>query len=242
MLPKLAMCHLRSAVLMLGSLAAVTATLPNTALHAQGLTTAAIHGTVRMADGSDSEGARVVVRSTATGYVLDTEVRRGRFVVQGLEPGGPYTVTIRRIGARPRRWDGIFLTIREPVELHVVLEPSAVPLDSVIVIANAPSPLPCCDGGTATTLSDSLVHRLPSLNRNVYDFLRLVPQISTRIGFAPGGISGGGVGFRLNGFLTNGVPERSLSGSQPPEFAGGRSLPFEAVREYRALLAPFDVR
>jgi hypothetical protein len=202
----------------------------------------AIRGTVQMADGSDPEGARVVVRSIATGFVLDTEVRRGRFLVQGLEAGGPYTITVRRIGALARRWDGVFLTLGEPLELHVVLEPAAVRLDSVIVVAEPPVPLSCCHGGTATTLSDSLVHRLPSLNRNVYDFLRLVPQISTRIGFAPGGISGGGVGFRLNSFLTNGVSERSLAGSQPPEFAGGKSLPFEAVREYQVLLSPFDVR
>src|SRR5262249_30299769 len=43
-------------------------------------------------------------------------------------------------------------------------------------------------------------------------------------------------------FLTNGVPERSLSGSQPPEFAGAKSLPLEAVGEYQVLVAPFDVR
>ena len=202
----------------------------------------AIRGIVQMADGSDPEGARVVVRNTATGFVLDTEVRRGSFLVQGLEAGGPYTIAIRRIGALARRWDGVFLTLGEPLELHVVLDPAAVRLDSVIVVAEQPVPLSCCHGGTATTLSDSLVHRLPSLNRNVYDFLRLVPQISTRIGFAPGGISGGGVGFRLNSFLINGVSERSLAGSQPPEFAGSRSLPFEAVREYQVLLSPFDVR
>ncbi len=195
-----------------------------------------------MADGSDPEGARVVVRSTATGFVLDTEVRRGRFLVQGLEAGGPYTITVRRIGALAQRWDGVFLTLGEPVELDVTLEPAPVQLDSVVVIADTSFALSCCHGGTATTLSDSLVHRLPSLNRDVYDFLRLVPQISTRIGFEPGGISGGGVGFRLNSFLTNGVSERSISGSQPPEFSGGKSLPFEAVRDYQVLLAPFDVR
>ncbi|MGE5231998.1 MAG: hypothetical protein ACM3NS_09670, partial [Deltaproteobacteria bacterium] len=190
----------------------------------------------------DPEGARVVVRSAATGFVLDAEVRGGRFLVEGLEAGGPYTITVRRIGALARQWDGVFLTLGEPLDLQVTLDPAPAPLDSVVVVARGPLPLSCCHGGTATTLSDSLVHRLPSLNRNVYDFLRLVPQISTRIGFAPGGISGGGVGFRLNGFFTNGVSEQSLGGSQPPEFAGGRSLPFEAVRDYQVLLAPFDVR
>ena len=33
-----------------------------------------------------------------------------------------------------------------------------------------------------------------------------------------------------------------MGGNQPIEFAGGRSLPFEAVRDYQVLLAPFDVR
>jgi hypothetical protein len=214
---------------------------PRTELQAQGITTGAIRGTVRMADSTESEGATVLVRSTATGQIVEALVRREQFVVQGLEPGGPYSVTVRRIGAVARRYDGIVLALGEPLALDVVLEPAPVQLDSMVVTPS-PALLSCCDGGTATTLPDSLIHRLPSLNRNVYDFLRLVPQISSRIGFAPGGISGGGVGFRVNGFLTNGVPEQSLGGGQPPEFAGGRSLPFEAVREYRVLLAPFDVR
>jgi hypothetical protein len=54
-------------------------------------------------------------------------------------------------------------------------------------------------------------------------------------------MSGGGVGFRFNNFLIDGVPQRSISGSQPPEFAGGKTLPFEAVAEYQLLVAPFDV-
>jgi hypothetical protein len=195
-----------------------------------------------MTDGSDPEDARVLVRSAATGFQVEATVRRGQFVIQGLEPGGPYSITVRRIGALARRYDGVFLSLGGPLVLEVALDPAAVQLDSVVVVAESPPPLSCCHGGTATTLSDSLIRRLPSLNRNVYDFLRLVPQISGRIGFAPGGISGGGVGFRLNGFLTNGVPERSLGGGQPPEFAGGRSVPFEAVREYQVLIAPFDVR
>jgi hypothetical protein len=229
-------------LLFVGLLAGEAMAFGRSRLYAQGVTTGAVRGTVRLADRSDSEGARVVVRSAATGFTVDVEVRRGRFLIQGLEAGGPYSITVRQIGYLAERWDDVFLRLGEPLELDVTLEPAPVQLDSVVVVAAEPVPLSCCHGGTATTLSDSLIHHLPSLNRDVYDFLRLVPQISTRIGFEPGGISGGGVGFRLNGFLTNGVSERSLSGSQPPEFAGGRSLPFDAVREYQVLLAPFDVR
>jgi hypothetical protein len=209
---------------------------------AQGITTAAIRGTVRIRDGSEPDGARVSVRNSATGFLVEAEVRNGRFLVQGLEVGGPYTITLRRIGARIVRRDIGFLSLGEPYELHLVLEPAPILLDSVTVRAASPFQRSNTDGGTATTISDSLVHHLPSLNRNVYDFVRLAPQISTRVGQGFSGISGGGVGFRLNHFLTNGVPQRSLAGGQPPEFAGAKSLPFEVVGEYQVLLAPFDVR
>ena len=102
-LPKPVWRPLRCPLLVIGGIAAADTTIPDTQLHAQDFTTVAIRGTVQMADGSDPEGARVIVRNTATGFVLDTEVRRGRFLVQGLEPGGPYTIAVRRIGALARR-------------------------------------------------------------------------------------------------------------------------------------------
>lgn len=210
-------------------------------LLAQGVTTTAIRGTVRAVDGTAVDGARVTVVNAATGFVVAGEVRHGRFLVQGLEVGGPYTIAVRRIGFLPQQRDGAFLTLGEPLELQFVLQPVAIPLDPIRVAVH-PFPRANAHGGTATAISDSLLHRLPALNRNLYDFVGLAPQISTKIGFAAGGMSGGGVGFRFNNFLINGVPQRSVPGGQPPEFAGGRSVPFEAVSEYQILLAPFDVR
>jgi hypothetical protein len=232
----------RDLLLVACAVAGLGAARPVMDLHAQSVTTAAIRGTVRMTDGGDPDGGRVSVRSAVSGFVVETEVRRGRFLVQGLEAGGPYTVTIRRIGATAWQLEGIALSPGQTLDLDVLLDRATVQLDSLVVTSAALPSAALGHGGTAATLTDSLVHRLPTLNRDVYDFLRLVPQVSTRIGFPAGGVSGGGVGFRLNHFLTNGVPERSLSGGQPPEFAGGRSLPFEAVREYQVLLAPFDAR
>jgi hypothetical protein len=233
---------LRDALPIALAIAGLGGARPSAWLRAQSVTTAGIRGTVRMSDGSEPDGSRIAVRHTASGVVVEAEVRHGRFLVQGLEVGGPYTVTVRRIGAAVWRLDGTVLSLGQILDLDVVLDPAAVALDSLTVTSAAPPAPALRHGGTAATLTDSLVHHLPTLNRDVYDFLPLVPQVSTRIGLAAGGVSGGGVGFRLDHFLTNGVPERSLSGGQPPEFAGGQSLPFEAVREYQVLLAPFDVR
>lgn len=210
-------------------------------LRAQGVTTATIHGTISATDGSDVDGTEIAVVHTATGFVVEGEVRDGRFYVQGLEVGGPYTVTARRLGFIPQQREQVFLTLGEPLELQFVMQRAAIPLDTLRVTVTTPLLGAHAHGGTATTIHDSLLHRLPTMNRDFYDFVRLVPQISTRISFRSG-LSGGGVGIRFNNFLINGVPERSLGANATRALVGGKSLPLEAVKEYQVLLAPYDVR
>ena len=140
----------------------------------------------------------------------------------------------------PQRRDGIFLTLGEPLELDFALEPVAVRLDEVRIAANAPAMLARSLTGIGKTISDSLLHRLPTLNRDLYDFVRLAPQITTRVGL-PGGLSGGGVNLRFNNYLIDGASERYLTGNSSVS-RGGKSLSIEAVKEYQVLLAPFDVR
>jgi hypothetical protein len=210
-------------------------------LAAQGVTTAAIQGVVRAADGSDVDGARVEVVNDATGFRVDGQVRHGRFLVQGLEIGGPYTLEVERIGLLPQRIGGVFLRLGEPLRVELILEPAPIAVDTLRVLAAAPFPRVNTHGGTATTIPDSLLARLPTLNRNLYDFVRLVPQISTRTGLAAS-MSGGGAGLRFNDFLINGASERTLSGGLTSNQNGGKSVPLEAVREYQVLLAPYDVR
>jgi hypothetical protein len=210
-------------------------------LPAQSVTTAVIQGSIQSVDGVDLDGTEVVVVNATTGFTATARVHQGRFLIPGLEVGGPYVVTVRRLGFRSQERVGLFLTLGEPVELRFVLEPDAIPLDTLRVMVEAPLAAAHSHGGTATTIADSLLHRLPALDRDFYDFLRLVPQISTKVGF-PSGFSGGGVGRLFNNILINGVPERSLAAHATPALFGGTSLPLEAVKEYQVLLAPYDVR
>ena len=213
------------------------------ALGAQGVATAGIRGSVSADDKRNIE-ARVNVRHDATGFSVDVYVSGGRFLIQGLEPGGPYTIVARALGFVPQRRAGVFLALGELSEIHFVLEPVAPRLDTVTVVASErPAYNPAhADGGTGTTISASLLERLPTLNRDLYDFVRLVPQISTKISLASPGLSAGGVGFRFNNYLINGVSERTLSGGVSGAFAGGKSIPLDAVQEYQVLLSPYDVR
>ncbi len=205
------------------------------------MTTATVRGTVRSSDGALVDGARVTIESKATGFSVEVDVRRGRFVVQGLEVGGPYTVIIRKDGHHAEQRDGLFLTLGEPLDLRIDLRSDARPLDTLTVVSSAPRARLSPNAGTATTITDSMLQRLPTLNRDMFDFVRLVPQISTRTGFRTG-FSGGGAGLRYNNFMINGVSERTVYVGGTAAYAGGRSVPFGAVKEYQILLAPYDVR
>ena len=91
-------------------------------------------------------------------------------------------------------------------------------------------------------IDSTMITRLPTLNRDLYDFARLVPQISTKITLSNPGLSAAGTGFRFNNFLINGVTDRTLSGNVSNAFSGLRSIPLDAVREYQVLISPYDIR
>ena len=218
--------------------AALLLTRNSTAV-AQGVT-----GTIR-AEGVESvDGARVRITHSATGFAAEVEARRGRFLIPGLEPGGPYTVTVRRLGFVAQQRERVMLELGQLLELDFVLQLVTVQLDSMRVVASGGSTFGLfhAQGGTATTINELDLHRLPTLNRDLYDFVRLVPQISTKIGVPNAGFSAAGVGLRFNNFLINGASDRTPSTSLSNPSTGAKSVPLEAVQEYQVLVAPYDVR
>ena len=227
---------------MITGIVASTLLLFPAAIAAQAVTTAGIRGCVS-GGGRETIDARVRVSDDATGFAVEARTAGCQFLIQGLEPGGSYTVVARSLGHELQRRERILLTLGETREIDFVLRPIAARLDTVSVVAQRLSAdRIVVGGGTGTTISQSLVEHMPTLNRDFYDFIRLVPQISTKISLASDGLSAGGVGFRFNNFLINGVSERTLSGGVSGAFTGAKSIPLDAVQEYQVLLAPYDVR
>jgi carboxypeptidase family protein/TonB-dependent receptor-like protein len=208
-------------------------------IHAQGLTSAAIRGTVRAESGDDVEGALVRVVNVSTGYATETRVRRGSFLVQGLATGGPYRIVVRSLGHAPQVLDGLSLALGERQELDIVLVPLLSQLDTVRVLANDDRRRLPSAGGVGTSISDSSLRRLPTLNRDLYDFVRLVPQAGTRLG-----LTGAGANFRFNNYVIDGVSDRQLQGNNAlgPNTFGGKTISVEAVKEYQVLLSSYEAR
>jgi hypothetical protein len=205
---------------------------------AQGLASGAVRGSVRSADGTGLEGAGVRVVNTATGFAVRTQVVGDRFLVQGLEPGGPYVVEVRHIGFLPQQSRPVRLTLGEPLTIAFVLQPAAVQLEPIEVKEAVAPPA----AGLGTTVPEALVQRLPTLNRNFQDFVALAPNVSTKVGAGRTGVSAAGANFRFNSFLVNGADERIVNGSVSAAASVGKSIPLDAVKEYQVLVAPYDVR
>lgn len=215
--------------------------LPATAA-AQGVTTGAISGTIRDQQGKPLENAQVSAASKATGFVRGVLSKNdGRYLIPGLEVGD-YTVTVRRIGYRQSAVPAT-VTLGQSTRIDVPLEQQAVVLSGVVVTGetrdNVISPT---HTGSVSTVTDSALRRLPSLNRNFTDFVALTPQVSTT---GPG-LSGGGTNNRYNNIQIDGSTEADLFGlgstGQPGGQANGKSIGIEAVKEYQVLLSPYDAR
>ncbi|HUQ19779.1 MAG TPA: TonB-dependent receptor [Gemmatimonadaceae bacterium] len=218
-----------------------TALLSASRIEAQGVGTGTIRGRVASQSGADVNGTRVQIKNVSTGLTSQAEVRGGRFVIRGLEVGGPYVIELTHIGFLPERTPAVFVSLGEPLDVDLVMHPLRTQLDTMLIVER-PEGIAGATAGAATTISDSLVHRLPTLNRNFFDFLRLAPQVSTKVGSGRIGLSAAGANLRFNNFLISDTDERLVNGNVSAALNGGKSIPIDAVKEYQVAVAPYDIR
>jgi hypothetical protein len=229
--------------LFLAAVVAAFSVCISTSAFAQGVTTGAISGTVRNDQGQPVESAQIEVRNRSTGARSATNTRGdGRYYIQGLEVGGPYTVTARRIGFSPRDTTDVYVALGQNARVDLAMNTQATQLAGVEVMGASSGVISSSHKGVQTTITDSVIARFPTLNRNFTDFVALSPQISTK---GPGN-SGGGQNNRFNGIQIDGSVANDLFGlgstGQPGGQAGAKQISLEAVKEYQVLLSPFDVR
>src|SRR4051812_208320 len=99
---------------------------------AQGTTSAAIAGRILDTHGRGLQGVEVVVTNYATGIATRVASRaEGRYLVSGLEVGGPYSVTVRRIGSPVQTRTGLFLSLGQQLQVDLTFEQQAVRLEEV---------------------------------------------------------------------------------------------------------------
>ena len=99
------------------------------------VTTSALSGKVIMEDTKEEViGATIQATHEPSGtkYAAVTNTS-GRFTIQGMRNGGPYTVTVSYIGYDSKVFQGIELELAETYELNVRLNENTTELSEVVV-------------------------------------------------------------------------------------------------------------
>ena len=230
----------------LGASVAFLATVPGSAARAQGATTGAITGLVTDAAGKPLENAQVQVVNRSTGFTTGQQTRaNGRYYVQNLEVGPNYAVTVRLIGYSPVTQQPVRVTLTQATRVDIQLAQSATQLTAVTVTADAAraTDFSPTRQGVTNTVSDTLIRRIPNLDRNFTSLVRTTPQVTEQTG----GFSAAGSNPRLTQFTIDGANQTdrfglNSSGGQPGSAAGGRIIPIDAVKEVQVALTPTDIR
>lgn len=206
------------------------------ALSAQGVTTGSVSGVV-FTTGAPAAGASIIAMHVASGTRYATQAREdGHYSVRGMRVGGPYTITVRRIGLQPQSRDSVFVTLGEVSTVDFELKANAVQLEGVVVKSTTSSILSADRSGAATTVSREALNDLPSISGRLESVIRLTPQSS--------GSSFVGQDSRFNNITVDGSYFNNSFGlgSAPGDRTGVAPISLDAVEQVQVNVAPFDVR
>jgi hypothetical protein len=224
--------------------AAVLAGAPRQ-LHPQGVTTGAITGTVVDQAGQVVGDAEVLVTHSLTGYTSRTFTRsNGLYLLQGLEVGGPYLVTVSRLGYQTVTRADIYVRLSVSTRVDVQIGTQVIELRSLEITVSRTADFTPSRQGVAVQISDTLVQRIPTFSRDFVDMLKLAPQVVTP---SSGAASGGGAYNRFNTITIDGANQSerfnlASTGGVPGGSASGKIISLDAVKEFRVMLTPTDVR
>ncbi|MBC7913021.1 MAG: TonB-dependent receptor, partial [Pyrinomonadaceae bacterium] len=207
------------------------------ALTAQ-VTTSSITGVVKNNSGSLLPGATVTATHLSTGTVYTAVARSGgRFDINNMNPGGPYTIISSFIGFENEKKEDIFLVLGDVLSIDFKLADKTTNLEAVVVVGRAGP----AKTGNETQIGRDKLALLPTIGRNLNDFVRFTPQ--TKI-TSLGGISIGGQNNRYNGFLIDGAVNNDVFGLSDQGTNGGRAgtppISIDAVDQIVVQISPFD--
>ena len=200
------------------------------------VTTSGINGTVASEQGETLPGATVIAihGPSGTQYGTVTNVE-GRFNLQGMRPGGPYSVKVSFVGFATASYTDITLFLGESFILNSEIKQSAVAVEEVVVTGYRTSKFSTSKTGATTNISNEQMTSMPSINRSITDIARISPYAN---GMSFAGGDGRSTNFTVDGANFNN--NFGLGGGMLP--GGGNPISLDAIEEVQVVIAPFDVR
>jgi len=222
---------------LLGAFFALLMMLPVSGVFAQGSTTAALAGTVVDEKGQGLPGASVIAVHEPTGSRYGGSTRAdGRYNIVNMRVGGPYKITVSFVGYKNAVQSGIVLTLAQELRQNFKLEVNQSQLEEVKVVASRSSVINSGRTGAATTVSNSSITTLPTLNRSLGDFARLDPRAN--------GLNFAGRNALYNNVTVDGAFFNNAFALSPTigGQAGASPISVDAIDQFQVLIAPYDVR
>ena len=215
--------------------AAFAAMLMSVAAFAQ-VTTSALGGRVVDVNGEPVVGAAVIATHTPSGTVYPVITNEsGRYTMNGMRAGGPYTVEISCLGFQTVTYTDLNLQLAETFSLNATLNEDAEMLSEAMVIGAAASKFSAQKMGSATNISSKEITSLPTVSRSITDVTRLSPYGGNGMSFA--GADGRTANFTVDGANFNN--NFGLSDNLP---GGGSPISIDAIEEMQVVISPYDVR
>lgn len=205
------------------------------------VTNSNISGLIKDKKGESIPGTTIqlVLKSNGVKYATSTD-GNGIYHIYNANVGGPYSIKITSVGFKPYEKSNLDFNLGDNV-LDVTLEEENTQLKEVVVVAQR-------NGikGSGMVLGEQKISSVPTLNRAITDFTKLVPQ-SINNSFA-------GTNFRYNNVTIDGTINNDAIGFSPS--LGGQSgtsgmpgsstrtspISIDAIQDIQVYVAPFDVK
>lgn len=199
------------------------------------VTTASLGGRVTGTDKEAIIGATVQAIHEPSGTQYGTVTNMdGRYTMQGMRSGGPYTVKITYIGFQTKVFKDVTLQLGEVYNLDAEISESAELLQEVVVTAQR-TKFSTEKTGASTNITSTQIENMPSVSRSLTDYSRLSPYGGNGMSFM--GSDGRTANFTIDGANFNN--NFGLSDNLP---GGGNPISIEAIDEMQVVISPFDVR
>src|SRR5690349_6642628 len=205
--------------------------------NAQGVTTAAMTGVVRDAQGGVVPGASVTAVHEPSGTTYEGITQAdGRYNMAGMRIGGPYKVTVALQGFGTEVKNNVNLSLGVTQDLDFTMRVAAV-AETITVVGTADPVFSTSRTGAATAVMRDDLAALPTISGRINDMTRLSPQYTGSGGFA-------GADNRMNNITVDGAYFNNSFGlgAQPGDRTSVAPISLEAIEQVQVSVAPYDVR
>ena len=199
------------------------------------VTTSALSGIVTDENQEPMIGATVTAIHVPSGTKYNTTTNMdGRYTINGMRPGGPYTVTVTYVGYDTSEANGITLQLGNTYNLDAPMSYGATNLGE-IVVTGIGSKFQTEKTGAVTNINNEQIRNIPTVTRSITDVTRLSP-------YSNGGMSFAGTDGRTTNFTVDGSNFNNNFGLSDALPGGGNPISLEAIEEMQVAVAPYDVR